>query len=183
MSSSIRIKVQLGEDVENNYSRNTIPVIKFIYIIDSPSNKTIDVLIRNLQQYINEQFLNNNTQIVQLTTYDGFILPKTDLCSVVLKDNDHILCIDMKKFVEENTSTIDFDNLWLEFKQHDASDDREKSIQIGLNTYSKLFIRMYGNLNLYGLYIFSIFELIKIASAKRQSMKRNFVYMKSSIIF
>jgi len=165
----MRIKVQLGENTGNN-NQNAVTMVKFVYVVDSPSNKTIDELIRILQKYINEQFLNNNTQIVQLKTNDGFILSKSDLCSLVLKDNDHIICTDMKTFAEENYSTIDFNNLWLELKQHDASDNQEKLIQIGLNTSSKLFIRMRGNPYMYGLYMFNIFELITIANEKRRGI-------------
>jgi hypothetical protein len=79
----------------------------------------------------------------------------------------------MKTFVQENYSTIDFTHLWLEFKQHDASDNQEKSIQIGLNTFSKLFIRILANSNMYGIYIFNVFELIKIASEKRRGIFQN----------
>src|SRR4051794_36404154 len=133
MSSVLRIKVQLGELNENNRYDNSNAMLKFVYVLESSSHKTIDEFIRILQKYINQQFLNDNTQIVQLTTNDGFILSKSDLCSNVLKDNDHIICIDMKRFAQENSSTIDFENLWLEIKQHDASDNGEKYIQIGLN--------------------------------------------------
>jgi hypothetical protein len=171
MSSSIRIKVQLGEANENNSYKNSVPMIKFIYVIESPSHKTIDELIRTLQKYIKQQFLNNNTELVQLTTIDGFILSKSDKCSDVLKDNDHILCIDMRAFVQEIYSTIDFNNLWCEIKQHDASDNQEKLIQIGLNNFSKLFIRLRANLNAYGIYVFSVFELMAIASEKRRGMR------------
>ena len=101
-------------------------------------------------------------------TDDGYILSNDDLCSNVLKDNDHIICFDMENFVEENYSTLDFENLWCEIKQHDASDNHEKYIQIGLNNFGKLFIRMHGTSNIYGLYMFNIFELIKIANEKRQ---------------
>jgi phage anti-repressor protein len=170
MSSSIRIKVQLGEEIKDNYNRYSTPLLKFIYVIESPSNKTINELIRTLQKYINQQFLNNNTELVQLTTADGFILSKSDKCSDVLKDNDHILCIDMRTFANEIYSTINFDKLWFEIKQHDASDNQEKLIQIGLNNFSKLFIRFYANSNAYGIYVFSIFELISIASEKRNGI-------------
>jgi hypothetical protein len=170
-SSALRIKVQLGEETRNNHHENSNPILKFLYVIDSPSQKTIDELIKILQKYINQQFLNNNTQLVQLTTNDGFLLSKSDLCSHVLKDNDHILCIDMKKFTRENYSTIDFNNLWLDLKQHDASDNIEKCIQIGLNQFSKLFLRLYANSRMFGIYIFSVFELIAIASEKQRGMQ------------
>jgi len=173
----MRIKVQLSANTGNN-NQNTVTMVKFVYVVDSPSNKTIDELIRILQKYINEQFLNNNTQIVQLKTNDGFTLSKSDLCSAVLKDNDHIICIDMKTFSEENYSTIDFDKLWGEFKQHDASDDQEKLIQIGLNIFSKLFIRLRANSNMYGIYIFSVFELIKIVNEKRRGIFYRVCYTK-----
>ena len=171
MSSSIRIKVQLGDDEQaNNRYQSSTPILKFVFVIESPSHKTIDELIRILQKYINQQFLNNQLELVQLTTIDGFLLSKSDKCSDVLKDNDHILCIDMKAFVQGAYSTLDLDNLWLELKQHDASDDEEKYIQIGLNQFSKLFVRLRANSNAFGIYIFSIFELISIASEKRKGI-------------
>lgn len=162
--SSLRIKVQFGNDSKNDFPFDNI---KFVYVIESPSQKTIHELIRMLQKYIREEF-NDNTQIVQLKTHDGFLLSKSALCSTVLRDNEHIMCIDMQTFTEENIATIDFDNLWFELKQHDASDNEEKAIQIGLNNFSKLFIRMYSAVNNQGLYIFTINELINIANEKRQ---------------
>jgi hypothetical protein len=152
----------------NNNRQKADPVLKFIHVIDSPSNKTIDELIRTLQKYINEQFSTNNTKISQLVTNDGFVLSKSDICSAVLKDNDYIICIDMKQFARDNYSTIDFAKLWLDMKQHDASDNQQKYIQIGLNSFSRLFIRFCGAPNNYGLYIFNIYELIAIASEKRR---------------
>ncbi|CAF3130312.1 unnamed protein product [Rotaria sp. Silwood2] len=171
--SSLRIKVQLGNETENNYQSSTIPTIKFIYVIESSSNKTIDELIQALQKYINQQY-GNDIQIVQLTTNDGFILSKSYMCSTVLKDNDHIICIDMKTFTSEIYSTIDFDNIWFELKEHDASDNQEKCIQIGLNSLSKLFIRMFGTLDINGIYAFSVYELIKIANEKRKGIFQSF---------
>ncbi|CAF1293546.1 unnamed protein product [Rotaria sp. Silwood1] len=165
--SLLRVKVQLGDEASNNQRHNSIPILKFVYVIESPTNKTINELIQLLQKYINEQFY-NNIQIVQLTTNDGFILSKSDICSTVLKDNEHIICIDLQTFTNENYSTIDFDHLWFELKQHDASDNEEKCIQIGLNCFSKLFIRMFGTLNMNGIYIFSVYELIKITNEKRK---------------
>jgi len=173
MSSSpswIRIKVQLSEVIRNDRQQNSTPVLKFVYIVDSPSQKTIAELAQLLQKYMNEQFLNNNTQIIQLTTSDGFILPKSDRCSMVLKDNDHIICIDMPKFVEEIYSTLDLKNLWLALSQHDASDNQDKYIQIGLTTFSKLFIRAAANSKNYGIYVFNLFELTTIANEKRRGI-------------
>jgi hypothetical protein len=174
----MRIKVQLGEETGNDQYQNSNFLVKFVYVIDSPSHKTIAELIQILQKYINQQYVNNNTQIVQLKTNDGFILSKSDLCSAVLKDNDHIICIDMKTFTGENFLTIDFNKLWGEFKQHDASDDKEKAIQIGLNTFSKLFIRLDGNSNGHRIYIFSVFELITIASEKRRGICYRLCFIK-----
>jgi hypothetical protein len=45
MSLSIRIKVQLDEANEKNSYKNSVPMIKFIYVIESPSQKTIDELL------------------------------------------------------------------------------------------------------------------------------------------
>jgi len=166
----MRIKVQLGEETGNNHYQNSNSLVKFVYVIDSPSHKTINELIQILQKYINQQYINNNTQIVQLKTNDGFILSKSDLCSAVLKDNDHIICIDMPKFVEEIYSTLDLKNLWLALSQHDASDNQDKYIQIGLTNFSKLFIRAAANSKNYGIYVFNVFELTKIANEKQRGI-------------
>jgi hypothetical protein len=40
-------------------------------------------------------------------TEDGFILSKFDICSKVLQNNDHIICVDMEKFMNEYYSTHD----------------------------------------------------------------------------
>ena len=168
MSSSIRIKVQLGTEPDNNSYEQNRPLLKFIFIIESPSQKTIGELIRILQKHINQNFLNQDIQLVQLTTHDGFLLLKSDHCTDVLKDNDHILCIDMPTYVQQINATIDSDNTWLELRQHDASDNIEKWIQIGLNTFGKLFVSLYGNDNNFGVYVFSVVELITIASEKRR---------------
>jgi hypothetical protein len=169
--SSIRIKVQLGDENAKNYYEKTNQFRKFVYFIDSPSSKTIDELIRILQEYIIKQFSCIKTQIVELMTDDGYILSKSDACSNVIKDNDRIICIDMRKFIEKNQSTLDIKNLWLDLKQHDASDNQEKCIRIGLTSFSELFIRMYGASSGSGLYIFGIYELITIASEKRRGNK------------
>jgi hypothetical protein len=181
--SSIRLKVQLGDETNDNHHQKIKSLLRFVYVLESPSNKTIDELIRTLQKYINQQFLNNNTQIVQLETFDGFILSKNDTCSSVLKDNDHIICIDMEKFALEISSTIDFDNLWLDLTQHDASDNEEKCIQIGLNHYSKLFVRMSGTTHVYGIYVFTVNELITIASEKRKSILQKRFYLSNMFSF
>jgi hypothetical protein len=176
--SSLRIKVQLGEEI-TDYHRENKPPLKFVYVLELTSNKTIGELIQNLQKYINQQFLNNNTRIVQLVTSDGFLLSKHDTCSTVLKDNDYIICVDMSKFAQEIYPTIDFDNLWLNLTQHDASDNQEKCIQIGLNSYFKLFIRMMGTAEIYGTYVFTVLELITIASEKRRGIleKKGFYFL------
>jgi len=168
--SSIRIKVQLDNKSRNNNSHRKPPPspLKFVYILEQPSTKTIDELIHLLEKYIIRQFLIKNIRIVQLMTDDGYILSNDNICSNVLQDNDRISCFDMENFVQENYSTLDLVNLWCERKQYDASDNLEKYIQIGLNNLGKLFIRMQGTLDIYGLYMFSVFELIKIAREKRQ---------------
>lgn len=175
MSSSIRIKVQLGIESDNQSYETNRPPLKFIFHVESPSQKTIGELIRILQKHINENYLNQNIELVQLTTHDGFVLFKSDKCSNVLKDNDHILCIDMPTYAEEINSTIDLDNLWLQLKQHDASDNIEKSIQIGLNSFGKLFVSLYGNNNIFGVYAFNVVELITIASEKRRGKDVEFI--------
>lgn len=178
--SSIRIKVQLGYDKSsknNSYWKSSSPSLKFVYVLDSPSTKTISELINLLEKYIIRQFLIKNVRIVRLMTDDGYILSHDNICSNVLKDNDGISCFDMKNFIEENYLTLDLENLWCERKQYDASDNLEKYIQIGLNNLGKLFIRIYGTSDIAGLYMFNVFELIKIASEKQQS-----IYYKLSVI-
>ncbi|CAF0783264.1 unnamed protein product [Rotaria sp. Silwood1] len=168
--SSIRIKVQLGDNKSSNRSyRKTLPSsLKFVYVLNSTSTKTINELRHLLEKYVIRQFSYSNIQIVQLMTDDGYFLSNDDICSDVLEDNDRIICVDMEKFVEENYSTLDLENLWCEIKQHDASDNLEKYIQIGLNNFGKLFIRIHGTSTMYGLYMFNIFELIQIANEKKQ---------------
>jgi hypothetical protein len=169
--SSIRIKVQLSDTKSTNNSYRKTPVVplKFVYFLNSPAATTVGELIPLLEKYIIQQFSNNNVQIVRLMTDDGYFLSNDELCSNVLQDNDRIICFDMENFIQENYSTLDLQNLWCEIKQHDASDNQEKYIQIGLNNLGKLFIRMYGTSNSYRLYIFNIFQLIKIANEKSQS--------------
>jgi hypothetical protein len=92
----------------------------------------------------------------------------------------------MRAFAQEIYSTIDFNNLWCEIKQHDASDNQEKFIQIGLNNFSisKVFIQLRANPNAYGIYGFNIFELISIASEKQHGIdKRNFSSFKFVFFF
>jgi hypothetical protein len=174
--ASIRVKLQVGDD-ENNYEyKEKYPLRKFVYSIDSPSNKTIDELIQNLQQYIVEKFSYINIQIIQLMTDDGFILSKSDICSTVLKDNDQIICVHVKKFIEEYYKKFKDDIIWLELKQHDASDNREKYIRIGLNNVCELFIRMYAKLGVTSLHVFGIYELITITSDKRKGSKNTIKY-------
>ncbi|CAF0941746.1 unnamed protein product [Adineta steineri] len=163
--ASLRLKVQLGDE-KRIYARGKPLFRKFIYSIDSSSNETIGELIRKLQDYINKHFSHFNIRLVQLMTHDGFILSKSDLYSSVLKDNDHIICIDMRRFIDEYFICFEDSTLWLERKQYDATNNKEKFIRIGLNNVSELFIRLFGTVNVSGLYIFGIYELIKIANEK-----------------
>jgi Rad3-related DNA helicase len=172
MLSSIRIKVQVGEDKTSPIPNQKTNVFrKFVYVIDSPSNQTIDDLIRNLQEYISQKFSFTKTQIVDLKTADGYLLSKSDKCSNVLKDDDHILCVDMQKFIEEYSSKFKDAITWLEIRQHDASNNREKFIRIGLNNFSELFVRMHGIVGVSALHVFGIHELMKIAKEKRKGKK------------
>jgi hypothetical protein len=171
LMSSIRLKVQLPDHQSTNNSYRKTPVLplKFVYVLDSPSTKTIDDLLHLLEEYIIRQFSKTNVKIVRLMTDDGYFFSNDDICSNVLEDNDRISCYDMDNFIQENYSTLDLENLWCEIKQHDTSDNQEKYIQIGLNNLGKLFIRIHGTSNIYGLYMFNIFQLIKIAHEKSQS--------------
>jgi hypothetical protein len=167
----MRIKVQVSDNKStNNSSKKTLVLLlKFVYVVDSPEVTTIGELIQLLEKYIIRQFSNKNVKIVRLMTDDGYFLSNNDTCSIVLKDNDRIICFDMDNFIEENYSTLDLQNLWCEIRQHDTSDNYEKYIQIGLNNLGKLFIRMHGKPNIYGLYMFNIFQLIEIANEASQS--------------
>jgi hypothetical protein len=183
--TSIRIKVQVGDDGKNYQYEEKNPLRKFVYAIDSSSNKTIGELIKTLQEYIIQKFSYINIQIVQLMTDDGFILSKSDICSTVLKDNDQIICVNMKKFMEEYYKKFKDNIIWLELKQHDASDNKEKYIRIGLNNVSELFIRMQGISGVFGLYVFGIYELITIANEKRKGSKEvlNKIFLEINVYF
>lgn len=163
--TSIRIKVQIGDEKK---PRTKDVLRKFVYVIQLPSQITIGELIRKLQEYIVKRFSRFNLQIVELKTYDGFILSKSDSCADVFKDNDHIICVDMTKFIDEYHVSFEDKTILLEYKQYDANINREKSIKIGLNNVSELFIRIFGTLDHSGLYIFGIDELIRIASEKHE---------------
>jgi hypothetical protein len=183
--STLRIKVQVGEDNRNNNYQKTNAFRKFVYVIDSSSHKTIGELIKNLQEYIIQKFSFTKTQIVELMTHDGFILSKSDKCSNVLKDNDYIICIDMLKFIGEYYSNFQDTVIWLELKQHDASDNKEKYIRIGLNNFSELFIRMQGISGVAALYIFGTYELMTIANEKRKGSKGilHKIFQKKNVCF
>ena len=169
--SLLRLKVQLTESKSSNDSQRRTPVLplKFIYTFQPSSTTTIDDLRRSLEQYIIRQFAKKNIRIVRLMTDDGYSLPENGLCQHVLQDNERILCIDMENFVEENYSTLIFENFWCEIKQHDMSDDADRYIQVGLNKAEKLFIRMHGAWKIYGLHLFNVFQLIEIAEQKPKS--------------
>ena len=167
----IRLKVQLNDSKSSNdsYRKTSVVPLKFVYILNSPSATTIDQLKHLLEKYIVRQYSKNNVQIVRLTTDDGYFLSDDEICSDVFRDNDHIVCYDMESFVQENYSTLDLQNLWFEITQHDASDDYDKYIQVGLNNSGKLFIRIYGTSKIYALYLFNVFQLSKIANEKPKS--------------
>lgn len=170
--SFIRLKVQLNNKSSNDsYRKTQVIPIKFVYVLDSPSKITVNDLIRLLEKYIIQQYGLKDIQIVRLITVDGYFLSNDDLCSVVLSDNDGIVCYNMENFIDENYSTLDLKNLWGEIKQYDASDDTEKYIEIGLTNVGKLFIKMHGEYKRDGLYVFSVYQLIKIANEKSQSNK------------
>ncbi|CAF0969352.1 unnamed protein product [Adineta ricciae] len=163
---TIRLKVQ----IENNNSsrKSSLTPLKFIYVLDFSLTTTIDELIHLLENYIIRQFSMRNLRLVQLLTDDGYLLSNDQICATVLNDNDRIVCCDMSRFVQENYPTLNLNDLWCEIIQHDASDNLEKRIEVGITNLEKLFIRIYGSSNDYGLYIFNVFQLIKIASEKSQ---------------
>lgn len=172
----MRLKVQLNDNRAGSNSgssfRKAAPTpLNFVYVLDSPNDTTIDALIDRLEAHLVRQFSIKNARIVQLLTDDGYILPRDHYCSHVLADNERVRCYNMEQFVQDNYSTLDFGDLWCELKQHDASDNLEKTVQVGLNNLSKLFIRMYGSSTAYGLYLFSAHELRTIASERREQSK------------
>lgn len=170
--ASLRLKIQIGEDesqTQHRYHRDdSISALKFVYVCDLTTTKTIEDLEKSLEKFICQHFSWKHFQLVQLITNDHFLLCKSDRCCDVLKDNDHLICIEMGHFAREYASSIDSDNVWLELKDHDDSDNTEKYLQVGLMNLSKLFIRMRGADNIYALYLFSIHDLSKIAREKRQ---------------
>ncbi|CAF1083216.1 unnamed protein product [Adineta steineri] len=164
----LRIKVQLGDGKREYQGRRLLH--KFIYVIDSLSTKTIGELLQILQEHIIKEFSYSNIQIVQLTTEDGFILRESDLCSAALKDNDHIICVDMKKFAYTYGEFFDINTtIWLERKEYDATNKAERAIRIGLNNISQLFIRLYGTNEVNSIYTFGIYQLMEIANAKQEN--------------
>jgi hypothetical protein len=74
----------------------------------------------------------------------------------------------MQKFIDEYYSKFKDATTWLEIRQHDASNNREKFIRIGLNNFSELFVRMYGVVGASALHVFGIHELMKIANEKQK---------------
>ena len=168
MSSSLRLKIQLGDGAQS---------LKFVYLLESPSSKSIGELLRSLEEYIRRQFSRRHLQLVQLTTHDGYLLSSTDRCQSVLKDNDCLLCVDMIKFSRETYTILNEDDLWLEMKQHDASDDEEKYIQVGLTKSATLFVRIRGPSWVYAIHLFTIHELLEI-NRNRQRGSSRFVFFK-----
>lgn len=164
---AIRLKVQINNN-NNSSGKSSSTSFKFIYVLDFSPTTTIDELIHLLESYIIRQFSMKNLRLVQLLTDDGYLFSNDQICATVLNDNDRIVCCDMQQFVQENYPTLNLNDLWCEIIQHDASDNLEKRIQVGLTNLEKLFVRIYGSSNHYGVYIFNVFELIKIASEKSQ---------------
>ena len=162
--SSLRLKIQLGDAQQS---------LKFVYVLDSPSSRTVAELIRSLEEHIRRQFCRPHLRLVRLTTHDGYLLSSTDRCHSVLKDNDCLLCIDMGKFSREVNPSLDEDNLWLDMKQHDASDDEEKYLQVGLTHTGLLFLRIKGSRAIYAIYLFSIHELLDIAKDKQRGRNQS----------
>lgn len=172
----MRIKVQVGEDKPTTSTSQTTNVFrKFVYVIKTPTNKTIDELIRDIQEYISKNFSFTKTHLVQLMTDDGYILSKEDQCLDVLKDDDCLRAVDMPRFIENYYSRIRDVHLWLEYRLHDASDNREKFIRIGLNNFSQLFLRMYASISSSVLYVFGIHDLIRIVKDKPKGKENRWI--------
>ncbi|UJR08483.1 hypothetical protein I4U23_012750 [Adineta vaga] len=164
--SSLRVKVQFTEEILQYGRPKVETVLKFIYHLEAASSKTIGDLIKVLQDRINRELSTQHKQIVELVTGDDYVLTKSDICSNVLKDNDLIICVDLKKFAYDHFSTLDLAKSWLEIKEHDPSDNHEKTIQVGLSNIMKLYVRLRGTTNNYGLCLFDIHQLIDIATHK-----------------
>ncbi len=77
----------------------------------------------------------------------------------------------MDQFIAKNRSTLNFEETWLRLEQHDASDDIEKSLTIGLNYAGKLYVYLFGGENIQESYMFYIFELFAIARDKRKGKR------------
>ncbi|CAF4770507.1 unnamed protein product [Rotaria sp. Silwood1] len=155
MTATLRIKIEYaGNSKEDNSS------LKFVYVIDSPRATTIDKLITDIQEFIVTQFGLHNMRLVDLVTDDGYILMKQNICVDVLNNNEKLVCVDMDRFVAKNKSTLNFEDTWLKLEQHDASDNIQKSLTVGVNNAGKLYVYLFGGRNMQGLYLFNVFELL-----------------------
>ncbi|CAF3722786.1 unnamed protein product, partial [Rotaria sp. Silwood1] len=158
MTATLRIKIEYaGNSKEDNSS------LKFVYVIDSPRATTIDKLITDIQEFIVTQFGLHNMRLVDLVTDDGYILMKQNICVDVLNNNEKLVCVDMDRFVAKNKSTLNFEDTWLKLEQHDASDNIQKSLTVGVNNAGKLYVYLFGGRNMQGLYLFNVFELLAMA--------------------
>ncbi|UJR17878.1 hypothetical protein I4U23_004777 [Adineta vaga] len=86
--------------------------------------------------------------------------------STVLKDNDHIICVDTKKLTDGYYQYFENTDGWLERRQYDASNKKDRFIRIGLNNISELFVKLYGTDMLNSVYTFGIYRLMEIAREK-----------------
>jgi hypothetical protein len=170
MSSTLRIKVEYTDSRKEDNSS-----LKFVYLIDSPSTTTIDKLITALQEFIVTQFGSHNLRLVHLLTDDGYLLMKHYICAHVINNNEKLLCVDMDQFVAENRSTLNFEETWLKLEQHDASDDTEKSLMVGINDAGKLYVLLFGGENMQALYLFNVSELLTIARDKRKGKLSKYI--------
>ena len=163
---SLRLKIQFTEEAVIAGRSKTEFTVKFIHCLQNASKKTIGDLTKELEKQINQELFGRKIQVVNLATIDDFVLNKSDNCSSVLKDNDALVCIDTKRLAVDKYSTLNYDKAWLKINEHDASDNYEKSVHIGLNQFSKLYVQLRANNNDYGLQLFDIRELIEIATQK-----------------
>jgi hypothetical protein len=105
---------------------------------------------------------------MHLVTDDGYLLMKHNICTHALDSSEKLVCVDMDQFIAKNRNTLNFEETWLRLEQHDASDDIEKSLTVGLNDAGKLYVYLFGGGNIQELYMFNIFELLAIARHKRK---------------
>lgn len=68
----------------------------------------------------------------------------------------------MPNFIENYHSSLKGQQIWIELQQHDASNNRQKSIKIGINHFIELFIEdieEHGIASIATLHLFILFMI------------------------